>query len=254
MSKNTDQETFDVESDGELDTGSWLFDSLRHNLENNNIKYDSPFIYEESNHAEDENYNKTNNFVKDETPSRRSVSSEKILTKIYELREQAIDFFTKTEIDTDISDLMVHQIIELGECASLLGAEVEVFDPYNYVSGLKKPDQNSHLQQIINRTKACYNAGKIKNEKIKDDNTIEITFEGSHKNILFVVKGEIHSDFWTGQEAIDYVYSPNSGKMLVKKYDNGKWLNISDNYKISWELNETENIQDLIEDEEIDIH
>jgi adenylosuccinate synthase len=63
------------------------------------------------------------------------------------------------------------------------------------------------------------------------------------------VYGLVTSSSWNGNEAIDFIYTPGQGKMSVKVFEKGKWIDKSEtgNYEIKWELEEidTNDIQDF---------
>jgi hypothetical protein len=185
-----------------------------------------------------------------QTTSQLKVSSEKLLLALYDIRDNLIDAFGGCKLNSTLSDTLTNQINRIGSCIVNLGGKTEIFDPLNYISGLDIPDSVKNAEEIIERTVQCYKLGSIEDAKIKDNGKeIGITFAGQEGNTIYKASGRIIAKSWTGNEAIDYVYTPGSGKMSVKAFEGGKWVNKSDtdNYNISWELSENDLSQDSAE-------
>lgn len=169
-------------------------------------------------------------------------NTEEMLMALYEVRDSLIDSFKNIDIDSEISQSLSANINKLGICIKKMGGEAESFDPFNYLSGLQNPSTVKSAERVIETTKQCYALGKIEDCFVKDaGKTILITFSGNKNNISYKAKGTITAlRSWTGNEAIDYLYKTGSGKMSVKAYDNGKWVDKSDDYSVNWELDESE--------------
>jgi hypothetical protein len=56
-------------------------------------------------------------------------------------------------------------------------------------------------------------------------------------NTLYRAIGKIESSSWDGNEAIDYIYTKDGGKMSVKTPHGEKWIE-KDGFKIEWDLQE----------------
>jgi hypothetical protein len=124
-----------------------------------------------------------------------------------------------------------------------MGGEVEEFEPLNHVSGLVAPNFYKNAQKVIETTIQCYSLGDVEDAKVlQNGRMIQIVFTGSSGNVNYKASGTIESDEWTGNEAIDYIYTPGEGKMSVKAFENGKWVTRNDpkKYKAIWELEETD--------------
>ena len=172
---------------------------------------------------------------------------EKVLITLYDVRDNLVEAFEGCSLNSSLSDCLTNQINKLGSCIVNMGGTSEIFEPLNHISGLEMPNIQKNAEEVVARTIQCYKLGTVKEAKIKDDgNEINIQFEGSEGEINYIASGRITAKGWTGNEAIDYVYTPRSGKMSVKAFEGGRWVNKSetDNYHISWELNEDEKTQD----------
>jgi len=176
-----------------------------------------------------------------QAPSIRHSSTEKILTAIYDVRDNLIDAFGGCKLNSALSDNLSQQINALGSCIVNLGGNADPFDPLNHVSGLEMPDNVKNAEEVVERTMQCYKLGTIEKAQIHEDGKeINIVFSGKEGSMAYKATGRIIAKAWTGNEAIDYVYTPNAGKMSVKSFEGGRWVNRSDtkNYHISWELSE----------------
>lgn len=167
-----------------------------------------------------------------------NIDSSQLIKAISVIRENLMGV---CGLDSNVSSLLADEINNLGNVIRYLGGSVEEFDPLDYMSGLGSPDNTKNAEEVIKRTIQCYKMGKISNAKIKNDGReINISFQGETKDIKYVASGIISSSNWIGNEAIDYVYTPSSGRMTVKSFENGRWVNKSENgdYDIAWELKE----------------
>jgi len=214
-----------------IDTGNMLAEGLKSSLSGS-------LLYV----AEVESKRDTgSNDVANEKP--RNLISEKLLITLYEIRDSLINIFSKCELNSNISESLADEISRLGDCIVYIGGDVEDFDPLSYASGLDTPDSIKNAEEVLKRTIQCYKLGEIKQAKIQEDGKeILIVFAGKNKETTYQATGRIIAKSWTGNEAIDYVYSPKSGKMSVKSFEGGKWVNKSldgnSDYSVSWELQE----------------
>ena len=168
-------------------------------------------------------------------------STEKVLISLYEIRDCLIDTFQSSGVNSSISKKVVSSIEKVDVLIKTSGGEVDRFDPLNHCSGLQAPNSNKSAEKVIETTIQCYALGKVEEAKIADNGkTINIAFSGTHDSIAWKAIGTVKADEWTGNEAIDYVYTPREGHMSVKAYDNGRWAdrNSSGKYKIHWDLEE----------------
>ena len=170
--------------------------------------------------------------------------AEKILLSLYDVREELIKAFEGCGINSSVGNILADQISRVGSCIRVAGGEVDEFEPLNHISGLEMPDLNKNLEQVIARTIQCYRLGEVKEAKIKNGNKgkeIHIIFEGKHNETQYKVAGYIQSENWSGNEAIDYIYTPQGGKMSIKTFENNKWLDktSSGKYGIHYQLEES---------------
>lgn len=167
-------------------------------------------------------------------------STEKILMAMYDVRDDLIVAFESIGINGKIAEKLTEAIGKVEVCIKMAGGEVEKFIPMDHVSGLAAPDLKENAQKVIETTLRCYSLGKVESAKIKNGGkTISITFSGNNNDISYVAEGEVSSEDWTGNEAIDYIYTPKGGSMTVKAYDNGRWIvksTMSNKYKVLWNL------------------
>lgn len=174
--------------------------------------------------------------------AKTNYNTEKLLLNLFEARDGLIENYSKLGINS-YSQNVVDSINKIGSCICSLGGEVEKFDPFVHISGLQAPNLIKNAKRVIENTMDSYSLGKIEDAKInKDGKEITITFTGQQNNIDYKAVGTlVASKAWVGNEAVDYIYSPNEGRMSVKVFsDEGKWVDKSSNYKISWELFENE--------------
>jgi len=185
----------------------------------------------------------------------KAAHSEKVLLALYDVRDNLIKAFEGCSLNSNLSECLTDQINKIGSCIVNMGGNAQIFEPLNHVSGLEMPDVVKNAEEVIQRTIQCYKLGAIKEAKIKDDGReISIVFEGKEGETTYTASGRIIAKGWTGNEAIDYVYTPRSGKMSVKAFEGGRWVTKSDpdndDYHISWELSENE-AQDSTETSEV---
>lgn len=161
------------------------------------------------------------------------------LLQLYNVRDDLIRMYSYT---SGGDDGLTKNINALGLCINDLGGQIEKFDPIASVSGLKAPNFQKNAERVIETTKSCYSLGEVSDSSIEEDGQrIDITFSGSDGKMNYAAKGQITSkEEWHGNEAIDYIYTPGEGRMSVKAFDNGQWVDIGDNFEICWELIETE--------------
>ena len=187
-----------------------------------------------------------------------------IIEALRNVHSNLMGVFDTCTINTKMGEILTDQINKIGSCLVNMGEEdIEYFDPLNYVSGLEVPDFMRSAKEVLERTKKCYRLGYVDEESSvsSDGRVITIRMDGKQGNDDFVVQGVIESDFWDGSEAIDYIYSRDGGKMSVKCFEKGKWVDAnrdSEKYKISFKLIKDESSpntlnNNMIKENDVDI-
>jgi hypothetical protein len=174
--------------------------------------------------------------------SEAQFNTEKLLLELFDTRDLLIEFFSKTGAGQN-SKPLINSINRVSSCIGLLGGDAPDFDPFIHLSGLQVPNIKKNATRVIENTKDSYSIGKIDQANVSDDGkTLTITFSGQQDNTDYKAVGTIVANKnWVGNEAVDYIYSNGSGRMSVKVFnEEGKWVDKSDIYKISWELFEKE--------------
>ena len=174
-----------------------------------------------------------------------TVPVEKILLLLYDVRENLIAAFEQTGLNGNAANLLETSIESIERCIILNGGEVEKFVAINHVSGLSAPDFAKNAEKVIATTLQCYTLGAVEDAKIQEQGkVIQISFTGTSGKMQYRADGTVTAKEWTGNEAIDYVYTPGEGNMTVKAFENGRWIikNTSTNsrYKVAWTLKEDE--------------
>jgi len=168
----------------------------------------------------------------------QNFNTEEVLSDLFETRDSLIDMVTN---DSDISSPLVENINKLGACIKRMGGEAEDFDPYLHITGLQSPNMVKNAHRVLENTKEAYTLGKITDTKVDDNGkTIVIAFSGIKDDVAYKAVGTVIAPkVWVGNEAIEYIYTPGEGRLSVKALnEDGKWIDKSANYKISWELSE----------------
>jgi hypothetical protein len=174
-----------------------------------------------------------------EKTSSKPEKDEVLINVLKKMRESLVDVFERSGLNSGIESSLVSLIDSTGSCLNYLGESTEKFEPLRHLSGLQAPNTFKNASKVLETTLNCYKIGEIEDSKISDDGRlIEIIFAGVHKNIHYKAFGEISANSWEGSEAIDYIYTPRSGKMSVKAFEGGKWVDKSDYYDIKWALEE----------------
>lgn len=160
----------------------------------------------------------------------------KVLKIIY---SGLVDTFERSGLNSGIEGSLIDLIGQTGYCLNYLGENVNKFEPLKHLSGLQAPNMVKSASKVIETTLSCYKIGSIVDHSISDDGSeINIVFSGKYRNMVYKAFGVVSAKSWEGNEAIDYIYTPGSGKMSVKSFEKGKWVDKCDNYKISWTLEE----------------
>ena len=168
------------------------------------------------------------------------VSTEELLTELFDVRDGLIDSFENVDIASPIANNITAIINNLGQFITRVGGKAEHFDPLAHVSGLQNPNLVKNAQRVIENTRDSY-SGEVEEAHV-NDKEILIAFGGKKGKVAYKAIGTVSSNgVWIGNEAIDYVYTPGEGKMSVKALnEHGQWIDKSDHYKISWVLEESD--------------
>jgi hypothetical protein len=222
-----------------LDSASMLFDNLRSQLgdaDPDKIAETKREIEASGNKIENKAIKK---FATQKMPD--GYSTEKVLMSLYDIRDSLIETFQSTGINSSSSKKVISSIEKVDVLIKTAGGEVDRFDPLDHCSGLQAPNFHKSAEKVIETTMQCYSLGKIDQANITDGGKIiNIVFSGESGETAWKATGTIKTDEWTGNEAIDYVYTPREGHMSVKAYDNGRLIDkiACGKYKIHWDLEE----------------
>jgi len=172
----------------------------------------------------------------------KEYNTEDLLVSLYETHDELVGAFNSSDYGSKTAQSISNSIIKVGACIKKLGGEVEKFNPIDHVSGLAVPPLIKNAQLVVERTKQLYSRATIEDVQISENGkTIDITLLGQNNNpeVMYRVKGTITaSTSWNGNEAIDYIYTPQSGKMSVKVLEGNKWVDNSNSFKVHWGLDE----------------
>ena len=213
-----------------LPTQQWLEESFMEQLKGSNIATPAPKV------------SGTKEVVQEtpEVETKDTVNREALLKELDDILDRLIDTIACSNNQSKMSSILTEQINRLSRCASSLGAPEQHFDPLDHLSGLQAPNLRRNAESVIENTKTCYQLGSIEAVLYTEDsNKMAIKFAGTSDDICYIASGMISGNEWQGNEAIDYVYTPGSGKMSVKAFEDGKWIDKSAKYDVSWELTET---------------
>lgn len=225
------------EAKGSLDTEQMLEDAILSQFHKSNTRIPLPSSNQRTGKCE------TNDVKIASISKEQSFDVEKLLLNLYEARDGLLELFSNINHNSPTGRVLTSQINKVGDCISQIGGQVEPFNPLDHISGLETPNQVINAQKVISQTKQYYKLGAIKDTSVSPDGKIiKITFEGKDGNINYKADGEITAKgLWTGNEAIDYVYAPESGKMSVKALnENGCWSDKYNDYDVYWELTEND--------------
>jgi hypothetical protein len=170
-----------------------------------------------------------------------NVNREQLLINLYETRDGLRDCFGSVGLNSGVGRSLVKHINVLGSCIENLGGEVDKFNPLDHISGLEVPDLSKNAEKVLDFTKQCYKMGPVEESSVQDDGrTIMITFSGREGQTTYKAIGTIspnEENAWAGNEAVDYIYTPEGGKMSVRALDEtGKWVDRSDSFTVYWDL------------------
>jgi len=155
--------------------------------------------------------------------------------ELYDLYEDTAALCVKRDADEEILNI----IRKIEKILVNIGEQITPFDPLSHLSGLDKPDLTIGAKAVVANTKNFYKIGSVDCQIEENGTKITVAFKGCKNGTNYIANGLIEASFWTGNEAIDYIYSAGSGRMSVKAFENNKWQDKSDNFNISWELNES---------------
>ena len=163
----------------------------------------------------------------------------RLIAALQKIHSGLIDVFERSGLNSGVEGSLVNLIDVTGSCLVHLGERAERFEPLRHLSGLEAPNMVKNANKVVETTLTCYKIGSVEESVVSDDgSTIEIVFAGKSRNIEYRAFGQVEAQSWEGSEAIDYIYTPGSGKMSVKAFEGGKWVDKSDEYTINWTLEE----------------
>ena len=163
---------------------------------------------------------------------------ESVLLHNYDVYDLLIEVFRNVDINSDTATKLTQAIRKIEASIRLMGGKELNFQPEDVVSGLSLPDQSVAMSKVVATTSAYYKMGSVRDSEIINKNTIRMTFALNERSNNIVCQGDVtpSTGVWIGNEAIDYVYTPEGGRMTVKLLSQGGWVNVSSDYKINWEL------------------
>ena len=177
-----------------------------------------------------------------ESGSKEAPVDSRLVITLKNIYHGLIDVFERSGLNSGVEDELVTLIKKTGACIQFLGEPVEEFKPLSHLSGLQAPDMVKNANKVVETTNQCYKLGKIEETTVSDDGKkIGIIFSGQEGDMTYKAFGQISARSWEGSEAIDYIYVPETGgKMSVKTYEGGKWVDKSDTgvYDIYYDLEE----------------
>lgn len=212
-----------------LDTGSILANALK-----NKIGGKLPLPKESQDQEE---------VVKGESSVIDSVGKEftaKAVELLDSLRDDLIYYFQEVSSDKVASSRIESMIRKSEEIGYALGVEMTPFDPLRNMSGLKSGDVLENAEKVITNTVSHYKLFSVTSAKAFNTNkgpAIEINIIGEQGDCGFEINGKVvsNNDF-NGNEAIDYVYSPDGGLMTVKARHQGAWVDVSEDFIVDCQI------------------
>ncbi|MFA5313345.1 MAG: hypothetical protein WC375_08555, partial [Methanomassiliicoccales archaeon] len=152
--------------------------------------------------------------------SSRQINTEDMLKSMYEVHDDLVMSFGFAAINhgllnTALAKRLTTSINKVDSCIRHLGGTIEKFNLIDHVSGLQVPNIIKNAERVIDTTKQCYTIGKVESAVHNNSGEIAIVFGGIDGNVAYKASGTITSPNWSGNEAIDYIYTPGSGKMSV---------------------------------------
>jgi len=154
-----------------------------------------------------------------------------------DVREDLIALFQEFSTEDLLPQRIENMIRKTEEIGYALGIELEPFDPLKNMSGLKSGEALENAEKVVANTLNHYKLFSISSIKTYMGNggpTIELHVFGEQNGMGFEVSGSVaaHTDF-NGNEAIDYVYSPEGGLMTIKARSQGMWEDVSDSFAVA---------------------
>ena len=175
----------------------------------------------------------------------KNYSTEALLTNLFEVHDEMTGLFSTVHHSSVTAHNLTQTINKVASCINLIGGKMERFSALDHVSGLQAPDLKKNATKVIDTTKQCYTLGQVSDDLIDNSGkTINLVFSGNEGPVHYKALGTITAHGgWNGNEAIDYVYTPSSGKLSVKAFESNRWDDKSAHYEISWELEEYDKAQ-----------
>ncbi len=215
-----------------LNTGDILASALRKTLTNKNIPITA------NNHIPERGQEDANS--KKDLSVIENVGKEfagHAVEILKDVREDLIALFQEFSTENAIPKRIEGMIRKLEEIGYALGVELEPFDPLKNMSGLKSGEALENAEKVVANTLNHYKLFSVSSIKTYMGNggpTIELHVFGEQNGMGFEVSGSVtaQTDF-NGNEAIDYVYSPEGGLMSIKARSQGMWEDVSDSFVVN---------------------
>ena len=155
------------------------------------------------------------------------MSTEALLTGLYEVLDNAVASFEAIDQSTSYGTVSANRVVKtihgIQQCIKYVGGVVDPFNPLDHVSGLAVPGMMKNAERVVQNTEQCYSRGLVKAQvSTQEGNRVEVVFSGTYNEIAYSAVGSISAQSWDGNEAIDYVYTPEGGKMSVKRLTGGR--------------------------------
>ena len=165
-----------------------------------------------------------------------SVLQEHVVSSIENLKGDLIAMFQEMCSNAVLASRMEGMIRRIEDIQQSMGIEFNLFDPLSNMSGLKSGEALENADKVISNTLKhyrLYGVSSITSTVGQFGPTILLSLFGEDKDVGFEVDAFIaaKSDF-NGNEAIDYVWSPDGGRMTVKARTNGAWRDMSQDFVI----------------------
>jgi len=175
------------------------------------------------------------------TSSSEPQRDERLIGALKQVHAGLVDVFERSGLNSGVEKNLVGLIDLATACLNHVGERTPQFEPLRHLSGLQAPNMVKNANKVLETTLNCYKIGSITEHNVSDDGSeITICFSGKQGEIEYQAFGRVAANSWEGSEAIDYIYTPGSGKMSVKAFEGGKWVDKSDHYSISWTLEEND--------------
>ena len=164
------------------------------------------------------------------------VLQEHVVIAMNNLKNDMVALFQETSANNGLSVRIEAMIRRLEDIQQSIGVEVDPFDPLRNMSGLQAGEPLENADKVIANTLKHYKAygiSAITSSMGKFGPSIQLSIFGENDGVGFEVDGFVaaREDF-NGNEAVDYVWSPEGGLMTVKARHHGTWNDASTDFVI----------------------